>query len=234
MLVAYQTALTNLTQAPSSPIPLIPVASQTTYINTARNQVAADAECIRAAATLSLSLNTRSYAFSTIVPIGTGLSSVMAVRSAQLVNGGPVYIIPWERFQAYYQPNGATGPVTLLAQQGQGTDGTLSTYLTPAGTAQLLLDVVCLPEALVDDSTPEAIPELFTDAVPFYGAWLAYQSMQRQADADKMLQRYQMLIRRGREMATSTELPDNMPGGPGATMAAARQTLGWPPQAPGR
>jgi hypothetical protein len=93
------------------------------------------------------------------------------------------------------------------------------------------LDAVCLPITLVDDHAIEAIPQLWTDAIPFYAAWLGMQSLQRQSDADTMLQRYQSLIRRGRQLATPTELPDNLPGGMGAQVASTHQPLGAQPQA---
>ena len=66
------------------------------------------------------------------------------------------------------------------------------------------------PIALVDDTTPEAIPYLWTDAVPFFAAYFALLSAQagaRQAEADRMFARYQEFTNRARRFATPSVLP---------------------------
>jgi hypothetical protein len=234
MLTAYQTALQNLIQAPNSPVPLVAPATQTVYINAARNQLAAAAECIRAPGTLVTITNQVAYAFSAItVPPGGGNGPVITVRSGT-INGQPLEIRSWEWMWHYYLGSVATGVPIRVGQQGQGVAGTLYFSPIPNSAYTLSLDVCCLPIPLVDDTTIEAIPELWQDAVPFYAAWLAMQSLQRQADAEMMLRRYQMLAQRGRQTATPTELPDYLPGGRGAAMAAAKTTLAPAPAPPGR
>jgi hypothetical protein len=230
-LANYETLTQALLQAPSSPVPLIATATLDTYINAARNQVAADAECIRVPATLTLASATASYGFSAITVSATpGAGNVIAVRSLQL-GGQPLDFRNWEWFAQYYLGNGLTGTPIRVAQQGQGANGTLVFNPAPSAAMTVALDVVCLPIPLVNDGTIEAIPQLWTDAIPFYAAWLGMQSTQRQSDADKMLERYQSLIRRGRQFATPTELPDNLPGGMGAQAASTHQPLGVQPQA---
>ena len=84
------------------------------------------------------------------------------------------------------------------------------------------------PIAMVNGAipaTPEAIPEPFSDAVPFYAAWLCLMTLQRQADANLMLARYKELARRGRQLSTPTVLPENLPGDMGAKQAASKTTL---------
>lgn len=229
-LTAYQTALQNLLQAPSSPTPLVSAAQQTIYINTARYQVAADAECIRPTGPfLSITNGTRAYGFPAISVTGIGFGSVIAVRSGY-IGSAPMEVRQWEWFAQYYLPDASTGTPTIMAQQGQGASGTLVLWKTPNASFTLTLDVVCLPAPLVDDTTAETIPQLWTDAVPFYAAWLAMQSLQRQADAEMMLKRYELLVRRGRQLATSSELPDNAPGGAGAQLAAGKMPLGSMPE----
>lgn len=233
MLALYEQLTAGLLQAPSSPIPLVPSATLDLYIAIARKQVAAEAECIRVPATLALSNAQQAYGFSAIaVPgaPGNGVGSVITVRSAR-IGGRPIDVRPWEWFSQYYLGNGQRGAPMRMAQQGQSLFGTLWFDPTPNGAFSVALDVVCLPINLADDTTPEAIPPLWTDAVPFYAAWLAMQSLQRQADAEMMLQRYESLVRRGRQFATPTELPDNLPGGAGAAAAAAKQVLSQPPRA---
>lgn len=228
-LTAYQTAVTNLIQAPSSPTPLISSAQLTTYINQARVQTAMDSECIRASGTLALTIGVQSYPFSAIIlPGTTGVSSVITVRSAYLgVN--PLDIRSWEWFAQYYLPLTGTGTPVRLAQHKQGVSGTVNFSPTPNAVVTVNFDVVCLPTNLADDTTVEAIPYPWTDAVEFYAGWLALQQLQRQQQAELMLQRYHLLIHRGRAGATATELPVNLPGGVGTALAAIKTTLGSPP-----
>jgi hypothetical protein len=235
-LTAYETLTAALLQAPSSPIPLIATGTLDSYINIARNQVAAEAECIRVPATLALVNGTQNYNFSAISVSGAptnGIGSVITVRSMR-IGGQPLDIRSWEWFSQYYLGDGQAGTPVRVSQQGQSLLGTLWFDPTPNAAATASLDVVCLPIALVSDGTTEAIPPLWTDAIPFYAAWLAMQSLQRQADAEMMLRRYASLVRRGRQFATPTELPDNLPGGSGAAAAASRQILSQPAEPQGQ
>ena len=75
------------------------------------------------------------------------------------------------------------------------------------------------PEALADDTTPEAIPELWQDAVPFYAAWLAFMNLVRSADADRMLEQYTTMMQRARRAATSSILQSQQSQGPDDVMA---------------
>lgn len=234
MLIAYQTALQALIQAPNAPTPLVPAAAQTNYINIARNQLAADAECIRATGTLTLTALRIDYPFSEIVtPTGFGYGPVISVRSGQ-VNQRTLEIRPYEWFQAYHLNHDAAATPSVMAQQGQGVFGKMIFSPPPIGSASLIVDCVLLPVALTTDATVEAIPDLWRDAVPFYAAWLAMQSLQRQDDAEAMYRRYAMLARRGREFATPSQLPGNMPGGVGTEMAAVHTVLSQPPQPSGQ
>jgi len=230
MLTAYETAVQQLIQL--VPSGLIPTGTLDAYINTARNQLAADAECIRAPASLVFTPSQQSYSITALVTSGTGISGSAAftVRTAVSPNVSAIEIRSWEWFAAYYLPLPASGTPTLMAQQGQGTATTLYFWPTPNSAAGVVFDVACLPIPLVNDSTPEAIPGLWTDAVPFYAAWLAFQQLQRQADAQLMLARYKELAQRGRETATPSVWPDNLPGGAGARIAAQKTTLTMQPQ----
>jgi hypothetical protein len=139
----------------------------------------------------------------------------------------------WEYFTAYFRGNASQGEPTEVAQQGQGANGTLFFFPVPNTTYIGLFDTVCLGNNLTDDASPEVIPPLWRDAVPFYAAWLAMMSLQRQGDAQMMMQRYHDLMRRARQLATPSELPENLPGGMGAQMAAAHGPLsGAAPSAP--
>lgn len=224
MLVAYENAVQQLLQ--SVPSGLIPTGTLDSYINTARMQLAVDAECVRAGATLTFAIGTRAYPISALVT-AAGTASAFAVRTGQVTGANlPLEFRSWEWYAAYYlASSSALGTPAVIAQEGQGTQGTLWFSPTPMAAVTVFFDAVCLPVVLVNDSTPEVIPGLWTDAVPFYAAWLAMMQLQRQADAQLMLARYKELAMRGRQEATPTVLPDNMPGGLGAHAAALKSTL---------
>lgn len=215
-LTAYENSTRQLIQALTSTVPLIDTATLDQYINTARNQVAGEGTCIVVPqAVLSVAPPAQSYSFSDIVvPTGfAGTGNILNVRQASWQVGPPgqlpVYPRAWPWFKTYLldQPAPIAGPPMDFAQFGQGTSGTLWINLLD-GPYTLLLDVVCLPIPLIDDGTPDAIPQLWEDAVPFYAAWLGMQNVQRQADADMMMTRYHDMMNRARSFAT----PEQMPG----------------------
>jgi hypothetical protein len=237
-LSVYQSLFTALIQAPNSPVPLISTAAMNSYINDARAQVASEGECIRVPATLALTNGVQKYFFTgiSVAPIVTGASQTLSVRLANL-GGVPMEIRPWEWFANYYLGSTSTGIPAVMAQQGQGLAGTLFFSPIPNASFTLSLDVVAVAIALVDDTTVEAIPYPWTDAIPFYAAWLGMMNEQRQGDADKMLQRYEELMLRARRMSSPSVLPDNLPGSAGTKMAATKATIagagGAQPQAGG-
>ena len=102
-------------------------------------------------------------------------------------------------------------------------------YLSSIGGGTLWVDLVAIPVALADDTTPDAVPWPWTDAVPMLAAWYAYMAFQRQADADMFMGRYRELMHRARSEVTSTMLPENDPGGVGAALASAKTPVGSPP-----
>lgn len=234
MLTAYQTQFQNLIQAPSSPLPLISSAQATTYINAAREQVASDGECIRAPGSLVLTPGLQYAGFSLISPataFAAGIGGAMSIRFAFIADGGPMLDIrSWEWFSAYYLQDATTGLPARVAQQGQGALGVLFFSPIPSLAYGIVVDAAWLPIPLVDDSTFEAIPYPWTDAVPFWAAWLGLMSLQRQADADMAMARYKELMARGRRDSTPSVLPSNLPGDLGAKLAGSKTALSVAPQ----
>lgn len=213
MLAKYQALFQNLIQYPAPPTPLISNDQATVYINAARGQVALEAECIRVFATLAIVPGTQQYPFSAIkFPAGT--SGVQGVQDVRLVNyavaGGQQRVIgrEWEWFNRYIlaNPVPVPGAPIVWAQYAQGANGTIFVN-EPDTDYTLFLDTVCYPIDLVDDSTVEAIPYQWTDAVPFWAAWLGFQTLTRQTDADKMMANYRELVQRARRAATPSVLP---------------------------
>lgn len=226
MLVSYETAVQRLIQLVNTN--LIPTATLDAYINIARKQVAADAECVRGEAALTTSANLRTYPFSAMT-LPANFDSVITVRQIRFGNL-KIDFRPFEWLFRYYEGDAPMGIPQRAAQQGQGVSGNLYLDPTPDTAYLLSLDVAALPIALVDDTTPEIIPYPWTDAVPFYAAGYAFMQLQRQTDAQQMFARYAVLAQRGRQESTPTVLPDNMPGGLGAHSAALKTTLTAMPQ----
>lgn len=235
MLNSYISTTQRLLQNPSSAsAKLYTNADLTIYINLARQQMAAETECVRTTATLALVNGTISYPFNTVT-VPSGYQSIISARIISVsISGTPTLMDgrPWEWFFAYYLSNGAvaSGVPARWAQQGQGLNGTIFFNPTPNGSYTASIDAACVPINLVDDTTTEVIPYPWTDAVPYYAAYYALMGAQRVTDADVMFRRYQQYARRGREETTPTVLPGNMPGDMGAEMAAQKITLDMPQQ----
>jgi hypothetical protein len=210
VLTAYETATLQLFQAATSVVPLISTPQLDANINSARLQVASEGECIRGEALLSLTAAIQGYPFSSLTGISNA-PTVIAIRSGS-IGASPLDVRPWEWFAAYYLGRAGVGIPKVVAQQGQGTAGSLVFAPVPIASATASFDAVLLPSPLIDDSTPEAIPYPWTDAVPFWAAWLCMMNAQRQADADMMFSRYeQIMMRLARIGVTPSELPSSMP-----------------------
>lgn len=199
MLAQYETLTQALLQAPSSPIPLIPTATLDTYINQSRIQVAAQGACIRQFLDLALTAGTTRYNFTALTGLSTGVVGVYQVRQIWYSVPGAtgnfwVSPRPFEYltyFGAQNNPNPPSGAPQMWAQFGQGETGSLFVDPIPDLAYSVEADCLGVPATLVDDTTVEAIPAIWTLAVPYWAAWLGFMSAQRQADADMMLKRFQ-------------------------------------------
>lgn len=207
-LAAYLTQTRSLLQLPgTASTSLYSDADLTRWINIARGQVAGEGECIRVIGTVATVIGQRPYLFQAI---NTGNSSVNGVQGVinigsmnYAVGSGELWMTPrpWPWFTLYELNNAAPapGPPRTWAQFGQGaappsasvTSSSGSFYISPIPDAiyQLNCNSVCYPVPLVDDNTVEALPYLWTDAVPFFAAYFALMSAQtnaRMADAAQM------------------------------------------------
>lgn len=221
MLTAYETQTRRLLQNPQAPTALYSDVDIISWINTARGQLAGEGECIRYMATVSTVAGQQEYQFSAL-DTGTsatnGIDGIINVRALWFGLGtGRKWVPPrpWEWFSLYYLNNltPAQSFPTTWTQFGQGaapgTSGATgggSFYLGPVPDQAytLYLDCVCYPIALVDDTTVEAIPYLWTDAVPYYAAYLALLSAQtnsRMADAERYFNMYTEFVTRARKFA---------------------------------
>lgn len=181
------------------------------FINTSRGQLAGEAECIRVLGTLSTAAATQSYAYSAIAT-AAGVQGVLSVRRINYASGaGQKFVapLPWEFFDLYYLNNTApaSGAPAVWAQYAQGTLGSAFIYPIPDAVYALKLDTVCYPIPLADDTTAEAIPYPWTDAIPYYAAYLGYLNVQEIEKASVMFQRYQEFVARARRFTTPSVLP---------------------------
>ena len=220
VLSQYLAITKSLIQTPQSPIPLLTDALLTTYINVARGQVAGQGECFPALGGITVTPGTSEYPFGSIgYPEASVIAETINIRmiSLGLPNGGfsRVYPREWPWFNNYIRAQTVPklGPPKIWAQYRQGSLGTF--FINPVDTTyNLNIDAICKPVDLVDDNTPDGIPYLWSDAVPFYAAWYAYQAMQRQADAEMMMRRFQDQMGRARSAVTPGVLPGSYPQGP--------------------
>jgi hypothetical protein len=226
-LLNYETLTQALLQAPSSPVPLIATATLDTYINQARLQVAAQGRCVRQYVTLPLVAGQQIYPFSAITGLSASVGGVYHIRQAWLKISGDVagqvllYSRPFEWFGLYAlnrllpkqdQPR-------RWAQFGQGEEGSMFVDPTPDLPYTLAIDALGVPVPLTSDGTPEAIPDIWTLAVPFYAAWWGFQSAQRQSDADKMLERFEKQMALARSAANPDLMMENWSQAPDAEEA---------------
>jgi hypothetical protein len=108
-----------------------------------------------------------------------GAKSILAILDVAVIWQNIRYTanqLAFAQYQAmvrsYTNPNFLYTPF-WFAQYGQGTAGSFYIYPVPDQTYPMELDTLVLPMDLVDDSTPELIPDPWTAAVPFYAAYLA-------------------------------------------------------------
>lgn len=224
MLNAYLARTNQLLQNPAATNALYSPVDLTAYINSARGQLAGETECVRANGSLPLTYNTISYGFASIVPGVAGTAGVFNVRGTTIgIAEGQVWLAPrpFPYFQLYYLNNPVPnlGQPHSYSQFGQGETGTLYFWPVPDYGYTASVDVICVPAPLVDDSSPECIPYPYTDAVPYYAAYLALSSAQRFQDADRMWQQYQTFATRARKISNGPVLPQQYPQSPNPVRA---------------
>lgn len=223
MLNQYLSETQALLQNPNAPSSLYSTASLTANINTARGQVAGESESIRAIGTLTLTAGVQVYPFSAInfgsPPGVSGIQGAINARTAWVgVGAGQIWLRPrpfeWLSLYELNNPNPSQAQPQVWSQYGQGVNGTIYFSKVPDQQYTVQLDCVCYPIALATDSTVEAIPYLWTDAVPYFAAYLALlgaQASNRQADAQRMFQLYQEFVNRARRFANPSVLPYQYP-----------------------
>lgn len=136
-------------------------------------------------------------------PLSTfpGIASVFAIFSGSIIFNNFRYMLlnyPWTQYQAlvrsypqqyYYVP-------TVMSQYGQGSGGSIYMYPLPNALYQWEADCLCLPSDLEDDEDFEALPDPWTDAVPYFAAQMCYLELQNFNYARAMMELYQQMTSR--------------------------------------
>lgn len=119
------------------------------------------------------------YNFSDIdLSANPGCRAVYYVRSFAIIYSNYRYVLPIYAFSEYqakirqfpFQYQFVPG---FGAQFGQGANGSFYVYPIPSQEYQVEWDCLCLPDDLVNKYSFEAIPEPWTDAIPYFAAHLA-------------------------------------------------------------
>lgn len=198
------------------------------YINTARGQIAASAQCVRYTGTLSVTSASASYPITGIAGAPNGVTAALNVYDlACIVTGAGVARMsprPW-RWAWYYwvsNPVPQSGRPTEWSFQEPGPNGAIYLNMTPDKNYTLQCDCAGYVAALTSGGPPEALPYPYTDSVPYFAAYLALLSAQRTADAEQMLQRWAQFASWSVKQLTPPVMPAYWPGGTGAMEAALK------------
>ncbi len=189
-----------------------------TYVNAARGQIAGEFECCRAYVTLDVDNSTQQYNFADVgLTAYSTLSGILNVRQISYAVGSGQQMLhsrPFPWFNSFVLGTAVpqAGEPSVWSQFGQGSTGSIFVNLL-SGPFTLSLDVCAYPIPLVDDSTGEALPYQFTDAVPFLAAYYALLPVDAER-AKLIFAEYQKFGGRGRNQATPSVLPSSFAQAP--------------------
>lgn len=164
------------------------------------------------------------YTFQSVNPIiqanNPGVSSIISLQSVAVAWGSwkPVqrFMGAWSAFQAYCRAwnVGQENFPTVWSQYGQGESGSIYLFPIPSVVAQMDWDCYCFPLDLNTDEDFEAIPHPFTEAIPYYAAYLGYLKAQNMEMAEKMRQLYRENMAEARAFVSPAMVPDFYPQDP--------------------
>lgn len=245
MLSSYLSLTQSLLQSPPAPVTLYTTANLTTYVNIARGQVAGEGKCIRSIGTVSTVIGQRAYNFSSInfgTAATTGIQGAINVKRIMYnVGTGQKWVLgkswEWFDFQRFNNPVPNSGAPMEWAQLSQGSAGqgaitgvgagamaSGSFYVDPLPDTVYTLncDCECYPQQLAADTDVEALPYLWTDAVPYFAAYMALLTAQTSArlqQAQQYLQLYRLFMQRARASANPDQNQGAFEQAPDPTMA---------------
>lgn len=159
--------------------------------------------------------NQEVYSFATFNPfvqLTPGVASILAIRQIAVYWGNlkpALAYCSWDVFNARYRvwPQFSNFP-SVWSQFGQGQSGTFFFWPIPSQVLGMDLDCTCVPVDLTSDATVEAIPDPFTDAIPYRAAHLAYLYAQRYEDAQTMDGMYRQKLQIARANSQRLMVPN--------------------------
>lgn len=215
----YLTQVTRLLHDPSNQFYSIP--DLTAYINEARAHIAAEGQCVRVLPPNGIGQNQtvaaqEVYTFASVNALnilGSGVASIEGVLNVSVSWGAQKPTLAqmvWSDFQARLRSYAFSlqNFPQVWAQYGQGVNGSIYLWPIPSQALAMDWDCWCLPVDLTSDSTPEAIPYPWTDAIKYYAAMLAYENSQRAEDADRKMKQYERAMKFAQANAQGPFIPN--------------------------
>jgi hypothetical protein len=131
-----------------------------------------------------------------------GVGPVFWIQSVAIIYANWRYAPQYASFSKYqakirtYTTSSYQYVPAFFSQYGRGANGSFYMYPPPSQTYPVEYDCLCLPINLVDDTTPEALPLPWTDAVKFYAAAMCYLDIQNANKAREYFQLYDDFMHR--------------------------------------
>ncbi len=166
-------------------------ATLTTHINRARRWIAIRTLTPRVlVTTLSTVTDQETYALSlanAAVAATSGVASPYGIIGISVEQGSYMVALGRKDFPSFTADdrilNGTVQNYPVkFATYNRGSTQVAYMFPVPAGVYPMWLDIACIPINLASDTDPEAIPEPWTEVVPFAAGRLALMSQQRWAD----------------------------------------------------
>lgn len=131
-----------------------------------------------------------------------GVGQVFWIQSMAVIYANWRYTPQYASFTKYqakirtYTTSSYQYVPAFFTQYGRGTDGSYFCYPPPSQTYPVEYDCLCLPIDLVDDTTPEAIPQPWQDAVKFFASGLSYLDLQSSNKAREQFELFDQFMHR--------------------------------------
>ena len=179
-------------------------AELTDYINDGRNHLIQDTGCNRVLQTYTTVYNVETIDFSAL-PESDDTIDVLTINLYWGNSRVPLYYMAWSNFNAQlrFWQNYTGRPV------GFSMYGPKKIYIGPKPDEAYLmeLDTVVLKPPLTDADPVETLPTPFTEAVPFYAAYLAKYQEQSYGEAEILKQEYQKHVMQALNTTFTRRLP---------------------------
>jgi hypothetical protein len=141
-----------------------------------------------------------------------GINNIIAVKNVSVNWGGyggsnQYTLEQWgftnyQAFLGFYGPNIRGNPCVWTAFQNS-----VRLRPIPSQVVPMQWDCVCSVLDLVNDTTPDALPPVFTDAVKYHAAYLALMNSQNPGNAENMFKLYERYRNRARQFVQRTFTP---------------------------